>query len=84
MKKLSTSTISKNYSLKSWSRKSIVLVFTAVSLMSTACSKEEEEVRPESEQKEIQKVTKDFTAIKPVMVPIKSEEQQETSSDNNQ
>jgi hypothetical protein len=73
MKKVYTSNNQNKNTLNFWSRKVMVVLFSACTLMSTACQKEEEEVRPETEASKIEQAAKDLTGIKPVTILIKSE-----------
>jgi hypothetical protein len=66
-----TTTSSNKNNMNFWSRKFLVLMLSACTLLSTACQKDE--VKPASEQKNIEQVSKNLNAIKPVTVQIKSD-----------
>jgi hypothetical protein len=60
-------------SLNFLSRKVVVMMLSAFTLMATACQKEEE-VKPATEADKIEQVSRNLTAIKPITVQIPSDQ----------
>jgi hypothetical protein len=74
-----TAAASNQNNINFWSRKFLVLMLSACTLMSTACQKDEDEVKP-VDQKDIEQVSKNLNAIKPVNVQIKSDKSGSTGN----